>query len=162
MNRLPDCQKPVATWFLWYAMVLALGCTGDSFPKEIPSDPAKYLAALNRYPLTSTAHKRKRKQDCQSCNDSIEVTIQARGNTLAIDPANPPAVAVPVAHLFHDSARKKDAYYQMRSRGEAEYDLWVYYSSDQKKGVWTLVEMEHPGSKPKAIRTDDFDYCVKD
>jgi len=129
------------------------------FPPEIPSDPARYLGTLNRYPLTSTPHNSDRRKECLWCDDVIKVTIQARGNTLDIDPKNPPKVAVPVAHLYHLSDGKKDAYYHMSSQKQADYDLWVYYSSKEKKAVWTLVEMSKQGNKLKAMRTDDFDYC---
>ncbi|MFL5477862.1 MAG: hypothetical protein ACJ79X_02480 [Gemmatimonadaceae bacterium] len=166
MKRLSDSRKPVSKWLVLYAMIVAIGCRHDmgddasrGFPREIPSDPVKYRQVLDVYPLSGSPHTRKRKKECLLCHDTIEVTIQARGNTLAIDPKHAPQnVAVPVAHLFHDSAGDKEAYYHMGSQKDGDYDLWVYFSSDKGKARWSLVEMS-PSKKLRVVKTDDFNYC---
>jgi hypothetical protein len=69
----------------------------------------------------------------------IDVTIEARGNTLTIDPYYAPISPVPVAHLVNLDKKKIEGYYGLLPGDSAEYDLWVNQKPASTHAEWRVV-----------------------
>lgn len=158
-----------ASWFVVCCTAAAIGCESGSepasaknpLPPGVPSDTAAYKQLIARYPASGNPHTRQRNRECflNLCSDKIDASIEALGNTLAIDPTNGPATAVPVAHLINLSGDKTERYYKLKPRGQAEYDLWVSKRQKSDSAQWTLVERSLTSNTILASKASPLDYC---
>jgi hypothetical protein len=156
-------------WLLICAVIGTVGCNGTvrspspsySLPRGVPSDTAAYRERVAQYPASGPTHQRKRKGKCLLSLCSVEVNINARGNTLAIDPNTGPADPIPVAHLVNLDKHKRDNFFLMKPADSAEYDLWVgQKASTDSKTVWWLVETSHTSDSVTTIwGPKDLNYC---
>ncbi|HMJ62450.1 MAG TPA: hypothetical protein VK493_11835 [Bryobacteraceae bacterium] len=146
--------------------IAALGCgtelpppdASNPLPPGIPSDTGQYRQLIARDEMGKVSHRRERKAKCLLCS-KIVVTIQAVGNTLAIDPENGPVAPVRVAHLVNTDKNKIEKYYGLLPQDSAEYDLWVSRKKDTVKAQWTLVQVSITANSVLAAKARDLNYC---
>ena len=128
-------------------------------PPGFPTDTAGYRARLAEFPGTRNAHKRSRKAKCfpfDLC--TVDVTIEALGNTQLIYPHNAPDPAVPVAHLVNLDS-KTEKYYGLLPKDSAEYDLWVNRKPGSTMGEWRVVGVMKSTGQLIYGQPTDFDWC---
>ena len=130
-------------------------------PPGLPTDTTQYKALLAQYPLTGSPHTRKRCPTGLFCFSKIDVTIQARGTTSAVDPANAPASPVPVAHLVNLDKKKIEKYYGLLPGDVAEYDLWVNRKPASTLAEWRIVGVDKVTNQLSYGEPTDLTYCHK-
>jgi hypothetical protein len=146
--------------------IAALGCgtelpppdPSNPLPPGIPADTGQYRQLIARDEMSKNPHPRERKAKCFLCSKII-VTIEAVGNTLAIDPENGPVAPVRVAHLVNTDKKKIEKYYGLLPKDSAEYDLWVSRKRDTIKAQWTLVQVSITANSVLAAKPMDLNYC---
>jgi hypothetical protein len=112
------------------------GTTGDTvyndewntpLPVGVASDPAGFNARLKALKLAGSgaAHTRRRAgSTCSGC--SVEVAVQAISQTRNIDPDSLwPNPARALALLQNMDPSRKEAYYGLKPRSQADYYLWA-------------------------------------
>ena len=166
MRRSLRKARAVKSWLLMCAVTGVAGCDGmvpppapgNQLPFGVPSDTTSYREQVALYPASGPVHNRKRKGKCFLC--SVAVNINARGNTLAIDPITGPATPVAVAHLVNTDKHNREKYYGLLPEDSAEYDLWVgQKGGGSTKTVWWLVETSHVSNSVTAGIPTDLNYC---
>jgi hypothetical protein len=150
MTRSHRTPRDVRGWLVVCSAIAALGCgralapadASNPAPPGFPTDSAAYRDRLAQYPLSGNPHRRQRKSKCLTypflCS-TIDVTIEARGSTQAIEPYKAPASAVPVAHLVNLDTKKIEGYYGLLPGDSAEYDLWVNQKPASTHAEWRVV-----------------------
>jgi hypothetical protein len=168
MTRSRRTPRDVRSWLVVCSAIAALGCSRERAPAEanyaapagFPSDTAGYRARLAEHPLSGTPHQRQRRSQCfYLLCPKIEVSIQARGNTLDIEPSNVPAQAVPVAHLANLDKRKTESYYGLLPGDSVEYDLWVNQKPGSTFGEWRVVGRVTKTGRLIYGEVTDLNYC---
>lgn len=148
--------------------IVAFGCgpqldppnPSNPLPPGVQSDTGRYKEQIALLPRGKNSHTRHRKASCfLSLCSGVDVTIEALGNTLAIDPNNGPDPAVAVAHLVNLDKKKKEKFYGLLPGNEAEYDLWVGRRTGSNKAQWTLVERSLTSNSVTAAKPRNLDYC---
>jgi hypothetical protein len=162
--------RDVRSWLVVCSAIAALGCGPELAPPDannpappgFPTDTAAYRDRLAQYPLSRNTHRQQRKSKCVTypyfCS-KIYVTIEALGNTLAIEPSNVPASAVPVAHLVNLDKKKIEGYYGLLPGDSAEYDLWVSQKPRSTQGEWRIVGQVKKTGKLIYGAATDLNYC---
>lgn len=160
--------RDVRSWLVVCSAISALGCaqegpranTSSAAPAGFPSDTAQYRARLAQYPLSGNPHKRQRRSECfYLLCPKIDVSIEARGNTLKIEPYNVPAAAVPVAHLTNLDKKKIEGYYGLFPGDSVDYDLWVNQKPASTRGEWRVVGLNKNSGKLIYGEVTDLNYC---
>jgi hypothetical protein len=167
MNRSIGTVGDVRGWLVICSVIGALGCgaesgphyTSNMVPSGVRTDTTQYKQQIAQYPIVRTPHTRKRKAGCWYLACSVLVTIEGRGNTLAIDPNNGPEPAVLVAHLVNTDPEKTEKYYGLLPGTQAEYDLWVGRIPGSGQAEWRLVKMSHTANSVTAAPPTDLNYC---
>lgn len=169
MTRLSSKRWDVRKWSLAVCTITVVGCRPgleptsieNALPPGVPRKVADYDNVVANYGLSGTAHTRDRKWECflDLCWSTIQVKIQARGDTHAINPHAAPKTAVPVAHMINNDRDKTERYYKLKPSTQSEYDLWVYSPDSSTDAVWTLVERPKSGTSVTAGKPTHFDYC---
>lgn len=167
MDRSPGTSRDVRGWFAVCSAVVAFGCgpklqpaaVGNSLPDGIPRDTAEYDRVVAQWQIARTPpHIRERKVDSWKWWQRVEVSIAPRGNTYEVDPHNPSATPIPVAHLVNLDSTKVEKYYGLLPGRQAEYDLWVNKKTD-KTSEWRIVQRSKTANSILAGEVVDFDYC---
>ena len=168
MTRSRRTPRDVRSWLVVCSAVAALGCaregspadTNTTAPAGFPSDTAEYRARLAQYPLSGNPHKRQRRSECfYLLCPKIDVSIQARGNTLDIEPYNVQASAVPVAHLINLDKKNTEGYYGLLPGDTVEYDLWVNQKPASTQGEWRVVGRVTKTGRLIYGEVTDLNYC---
>jgi len=162
--------RDVRSWLVVCSTIAALGCdrglapadASNPAPTGFPADTSAYRERLAQYPLSGNSHTRQRKSKCVTfplfCS-KIDVSIQARGNTLDIKPDTAPASAVPVAHLVNLDKKKTEGYYGLLPGDSAEYDLWVNQKPASTRAEWRVVGMVKKTGKLVYGGVADLNLC---
>ncbi|MDQ6769235.1 MAG: hypothetical protein M3Z54_04540 [Gemmatimonadota bacterium] len=124
---------------------MMFGCTGSSrltperikLPPGVDKDAGTFRNSIAGFAVTRT-HDRLRPGDCKKC--IVMIHIDVLGNTSTIDPGNPPAAGVPIAHLTNMDTSDSEDYYKLRPGRYAEYYVWVD-DKGGKKSRATLLEV---------------------
>lgn len=168
MTRLSETAQGIGRLSVVFSAVLVIGCGSakiqeapdpkNPLPAGVDSNPAAFRQKLADI-KPGAGHTRGRDAKCflGLCKD-VQVTIHAVGNTLLIDPDNPPASGVPVARLVNLHTEKKELYYGLKPQSEAEYYLWVD-ANPKKKTQWTLLEVPFKGDRVLAAKPKDLKLC---
>lgn len=161
--------RDVRGWLVVCSTIAALGCdrglapadASNPAPTGFPTDTSAYRERLAHYPLSGNSHTRQRKSKCVTypwfCS-KIDVSIQARGNTLDIKPDTAPASAIPVAHLVNLDKKKTEGYYGLLPDDSAEYDLWVNQKPGSTLAEWRIVGKKKNGALVYGEVTN-LSYC---
>jgi hypothetical protein len=148
--------------------IVALGCgpeldppdPSNPLPSGVQSDTGKYRQQVAQFPMNRNSHTRHRKAKCfLGLCSGVDVSIEALGNTLAIDPENGPETAVAVAHLVNLDKKKTEKFYGLLPGDQAEYDLWVDRRAGSTKAQWTLVQRSLTNGSVTAAKPRDLNYC---
>lgn len=168
MRRPSGTARDVGKLLAISSAIVALGCgpqldppdPSNPLPPGVQSDTGKYRQQVAQFPMNTNSHTRARKAKCfLSLCSGVDVSIEALGNTLAIDPENGPETAVPVAHLVNLDKKKTEKFYGLLPGDQAEYDLWVDRRAGSKKAQWTLVQRSLTTGSVTAAKPRDLSYC---
>lgn len=163
--------RDVGRWLVCFVGIFVIACAQEpnppsqssTPPEGFPTDSASYTTRLAQFPLTGTRHERDRKS--KSCVvglcQKVTVSIQARGNTLAIDPDSSPGPATPVAvaHLVNEDKHNRiEKRYELLPGDTVEYDLWVNTKPGSGGVEWRIVGRTRSGRFLYGAPTD-LHYC---
>jgi hypothetical protein len=139
MTRSSATHRAVEKWLLFGTAVAVLGCApvGGRFalpsdwttqlPANADPDPAKfrlYLTNSNFQP-TGNIYTRARAGSCPPSLCTVNVTIEALGNTVLIDAYKGPSVGTPVARIQNTDPTDVEAYYGFEPKTRYVYYFWV-------------------------------------
>ena len=171
MTRLSAAAHVIGRLSVVFSAVVGVGCRSATMqeapdakyplPPGVESNPAAFRKSIATFKPMG-GHTRGRDADCflGLCKD-VQVRIEALGNTLLIDPDNPPSSGVPVARLVNNDTKKKELYYGLRPESEAEYYLWVDSDLVTKKARWTLLEVPWQAGNVLAAKPRSLKLCHK-
>lgn len=168
MKRPPGTARGVGKLLAISAAFVALGCgtqldppdPSNPLPAGVQSDSGRYREQVAQFPMNRNSHTRHRKAKCfLGLCSGVDVSIEALGNTLAIDPENAPETAVAVAHLVNLDKKKTEKFYGLLPGDRAEYDLWVSRRAGSTKAQWTLVQRSLTSSAVIAAKPRNLNYC---
>jgi hypothetical protein len=171
MTRLSAPAQVIRRLAVVSFALLAMACRAPSvhdapdrknpLPAGADPDPVVFRKNVSAFPI-GVGHTRGRDAKCflGFCK-GVQVRIEAVGNTLLIDPKNPSATGVPVAHLVNTDDEKTELHYGLKPHTEAEYYLWVDKDTITKKARWTLLEVPIKGDRVLAAKPKELKLCYR-
>ena len=180
MNSRSAPPRAAVKWMVAGGIYVALGCAAPggsptplskiAWPAGVDSNAAVFRARVEKnFPLTGTRHERARAAKCRTGSRdssghlrvlcSVNVRIEAVGNTLLIDPDNAPAQGVPVARIENLDTQDTEAKFGFRPGHEAIYYAVVDRRPMSTKARWTIMEVPMGGGMSTPIYQADLNLC---
>jgi hypothetical protein len=168
MSRSSGRACDVATWLAICSLIAVIGCAKNlspptrenRLPDGLINDTLDFQKKIAPYSVSVPPHVRKRKAKCfLSLCSRIDVSIQAMGNTVAIDPNEGPTSGLPVAHLVNLDKKKTERFFGLLPGAKADYYLWVDRKHNSKHAQWTLVQVSHTENSVIAAEPADLNRC---
>jgi len=174
--------RAAAKWIVITSAIVALGCPppggfpppspdwSTPLPTGVDSDAGTFRARVDKgFPRSGNSHRRARAATCRPGSiDShgrlrslcaVDVTIEALGNTLLIDPDNAPVTGVPVARIENLDTVDSEAKFGFQPGIRALYFLWVDRKPGSTKARWTVLQVPMGAGIVRAGYQKDLKLC---